>query len=518
MGLEGEEEGSGEVTLQQLPLHQKGGLEILAMPLIGGQPVDSSVGTIHPGNFYDNGILVDTGQKSDIQNFHWRKKREEKKTREFTSQPRIPRLPKMEFLMFQDDQHKSGRETEGGLEKDSGKGEFHGFSMVRPSWISKVSRCYNGDNQFKDTLTSLAIQPDLVPYYNYQQGILTNKWWIYVGVMGQLRNKLISCIHESSIGGHSGNMGTYQRLENYFFYPSMKKVVQQWIQNCDVSKRNKSENLATSFFDNVNKLHGLPLSIVTDRDKEGDQEEKADSRTNSIEMDEPRQKRGILIKLNFEYFRLSLRFTWTTAPPLVPPSSSSKAFWGPLSLERSLISCQRVKLRKALSLMGKIASGFGLRKCSKREQLPDDHISQLPHEILVHILSFLTLKEAARTSVLSKLWKNLWTYSVRLDFSDYSASKRIASLKAAQYKSLRERERCKFVEWVNKVLQSHKALALDEFRVHFDLKRSSKEAINQWLQFVSARKVQRLEVDLSGHDNFGCPSPKTYAFRYGPLG
>ncbi|KAL3504395.1 hypothetical protein ACH5RR_034236 [Cinchona calisaya] len=163
--------------------------------------------------------------------------------------------------------------------------------------------------------------------------------------------------------------------------------------------------------------------------------------------------------------------------------------------------------------MGKVASGFGLRKCAKRKKLPEDHISQLPHEILVHIVSFLTFKEAVRTSVLSKHWTDLWTYSAQLDFCDFSALERIA-----EYKGLRKRERRKFVKWVNKVLQSHKALALDEFRVHFDLKRSSREAIDEWLQFAFARKVQRLELDLSGHDNLGCQCPKSYAFPYGPLG
>ncbi|KAL3504409.1 hypothetical protein ACH5RR_034250 [Cinchona calisaya] len=168
--------------------------------------------------------------------------------------------------------------------------------------------------------------------------------------------------------------------------------------------------------------------------------------------------------------------------------------------------------------MGKFASGFGLGKCAKREQLPKDHISELPLEILLHILSFLTFKEAARTSVLSKRWKNLWTYSARLDFSDFSALKRIEESQGAECENVRKMERCKFVKWVNKVLQLHKALALDEFRVHFDLQGSSREAIDKWLQFAFSRKVQRLQLDLSGHTNFGRQSPKSYAFTYGPLG
>ncbi|KAG5610706.1 hypothetical protein H5410_021987 [Solanum commersonii] len=59
-----------------------------------------------------------------------------------------------------------------------------------------------------------------------------------------------------------------------------------------------------------------------------------------------------------------------------------------------------------------LSNNFALKKCSA-----EDRISKLPDEILVHILSFLTVKEAADTSVLSKRWLPLWTYIYRLDFN-----------------------------------------------------------------------------------------------------
>lgn len=37
-----------------------------------------------------------------------------------------------------------------------------------------------------------------------------------------------------------------------------------------------------------------------------------------------------------------------------------------------------------------------------------DRISYLPEELRVHIISFLKIKEAVQTSVLSKAWKNTW--------------------------------------------------------------------------------------------------------------
>lgn len=152
----------------------------------------------------------------------------------------------------------------------------------------------------------------------------------------------------------------------------------------------------------------------------------------------------------------------------------------------------------------KVSTGWQLKKCSNRRHPPqhhlsevmhDDRISQLPDEILVFILSLLTLKEAARTSVLSSRWINLWKYTPRLDF-DASAS--LDSIKRNSEKQL-GRERVRYVNWVNRIMQLHQGLTLDEFRLCFDLDISSQTEIDKWLEYAFTRTVERLEVDLSSH-------------------
>ncbi|KAL8517302.1 hypothetical protein ACS0TY_015512 [Phlomoides rotata] len=117
----------------------------------------------------------------------------------------------------------------------------------------------------------------------------------------------------------------------------------------------------------------------------------------------------------------------------------------------------------------------------------DDWLTGLPDQLLVIILSSLPLREAARTSVLSSRWTNLWRHSLCLNFEAGDAAIKIAQ-------SLRT---SKYTDWVNSVLRSHKAHTLEEFRIScFGLDESNREAITTWLEFAFARRVQRLELNL----------------------
>ncbi|KAL3504734.1 hypothetical protein ACH5RR_034575 [Cinchona calisaya] len=95
-------------------------------------------------------------------------------------------------------------------------------------------------------------------------------------------------------------------------------------------------------------------------------------------------------------------------------------------------------------------------------QLPEDRISQLHDDILVVILSFLKLKQAAPTSVLSKRWTTLWMYNPRLDFAAPKALKNIAqNLRSIpQNFEVVEVERHNYVDWINCIMQLHKGSPL----------------------------------------------------------
>jgi hypothetical protein len=73
-----------------------------------------------------------------------------------------------------------------------------------------------------------------------------------------------------------------------------------------------------------------------------------------------------------------------------------------------------------------------IKKPQKKQKLNEEKdvdgnnkcLSNLPDEVLRHILSFLSTKDAVRTSLLSKRWEYLWASIPNLDFEKYEPAKR----------------------------------------------------------------------------------------------
>lgn len=137
----------------------------------------------------------------------------------------------------------------------------------------------------------------------------------------------------------------------------------------------------------------------------------------------------------------------------------------------------------------------------------NDFISRMPDDILVSILSRLPLKEAATTSNLSTRWRYLWCQTNGLDFD---ANEKLD--KIAIDSKLRVVERPKYINWVNRVTRQHKGPTIDEFRICFDLDKSSKAAIDKWVDFAISKRVQKLELDLLENGEMLRQPPRNYVF------
>ncbi|KAL7095438.1 hypothetical protein ACP275_10G023900 [Erythranthe tilingii] len=136
------------------------------------------------------------------------------------------------------------------------------------------------------------------------------------------------------------------------------------------------------------------------------------------------------------------------------------------------------------------------KKCSTKGYTlgdDEDRISELPDDILVVILSLLSVKEAASTSILCSRWINLWKHTNSLDFDGDAALYKTARLK----KELQFNEMRKYVRWVDSIIQSHKSHTIQKLRIQFFLTKKDADTLTKWFEYAFSRQVPSLEIDLS---------------------
>lgn len=201
------------------------------------------------------------------------------------------------------------------------------LSEVVPQWKEQIIESYEGDEDIQQLIAESAVNLQGPREYYLSQGVLKfrNKW--VIGATGNLRRQVFDELHSNSVRGHSGQRATIKRILEYFYWPTIRQEVGRWIRECSTCQQVKGENikspgllqplkiphepwrdiamdfitglpksrgyeviwvvvdrfsryshfialqhpitakgLAVVFLEQVYKLHGLPETIVSDRD------------------------------------------------------------------------------------------------------------------------------------------------------------------------------------------------------------------------------------------------------------
>ncbi|KAH7845144.1 hypothetical protein Vadar_017556 [Vaccinium darrowii] len=111
----------------------------------------------------------------------------------------------------------------------------------------------------------------------------------------------------------------------------------------------------------------------------------------------------------------------------------------------------------------------------------NDIISSLPENVLHHILSFLSTKDAIRTSILSTKWEYLWTSIANIDLQE-------------KY-PLYGKKDWSFLDFVERVLSLHDASDIKSLRIiSYELVNSSH--VNLWISTSVRHNVEELNLSL----------------------
>ncbi|GAV71693.1 LOW QUALITY PROTEIN: hypothetical protein CFOL_v3_15183, partial [Cephalotus follicularis] len=128
--------------------------------------------------------------------------------------------------------------------------------------------------------------------------------------------------------------------------------------------------------------------------------------------------------------------------------------------------------------------------------------SELPNEILCSIISLLTVREDATTSVLSSKWRHLWKRTLNLNFDIrnkceefYPMSKFVGQDK----EQLIQEPMSEFILWMDQLLQLYHGSKIEGLIILLSNEYACQS--DEWIQFAASRKVQNITLDLSKPKN-----------------
>ncbi|KAL6641969.1 hypothetical protein ACP70R_020150 [Stipagrostis hirtigluma subsp. patula] len=126
------------------------------------------------------------------------------------------------------------------------------------------------------------------------------------------------------------------------------------------------------------------------------------------------------------------------------------------------------------------------------------NIQSLPEDIVLRIVSKLSLKEAAQTSVLSSMWRQAWTYHPNLYFGiervlGNNAKRRVMD------SSLTNRMLAtnKFIQRVDAILKNHWGTQVNKLAVKFGLSMEQANHIDRWVSFAITSKARIVTLNFS---------------------
>jgi hypothetical protein len=119
--------------------------------------------------------------------------------------------------------------------------ELSAISAATPAWLHDVVSSYEADDKAQELLTALLVNPDSIPHFTLQKGVLRYKGHVYVGALPSLHTKIISACHDTALDGHFSIPVTLRHIKQLFFWLGMNALVRSFVSSCEVCQKAKPD-------------------------------------------------------------------------------------------------------------------------------------------------------------------------------------------------------------------------------------------------------------------------------------
>src|SRR6201998_1174387 len=129
--------------------------------------------------------------------------------------------------------------------------------IQQTSWDINSELLQNIKTEYSNDPTAGSIITNGHASYKVVDGLiytLDNK--LYIPSIDTVRAPIIREHHDTPTNGHLGEHKTYERVSRYYYWPSMRKSIQQYIQQCQSCQADKGS-------------HQLPMGLLQSLDVPG---------------------------------------------------------------------------------------------------------------------------------------------------------------------------------------------------------------------------------------------------------
>ena len=121
------------------------------------------------------------------------------------------------------------------------------------------------DTSLQGIITAKEQDPIAHSQYAWQQQKLTKKGKLVVGNDIDLKYRLLTLFHDSTIGGHSGVTVTAKKLASVVYWKGLWKDVRNYVRNCSTCQKYKLQNIATpGLLQRLPIPEGIFINIIMD--------------------------------------------------------------------------------------------------------------------------------------------------------------------------------------------------------------------------------------------------------------